>query len=223
VWAGLRAKVWRSGAQPFFSSSGSFSMTIAIRDVAQHDLDAVLALNNQAGPGIIPIDKHRLRHLFELARYFKVAELDGVIAGFLVGMSPDAAYDSPNFNYFKQRFDDFFYIDRVVIANAFRRHGIGRVIYADVLSFAEIRYPRLTTEVFIEPRDDVSLVFFGTQDFSEVGQQVLSEARRVSLMVKPLKITYDFVRETYLQEAQRSLAELWPDRLNGNAALRRTA
>ena len=87
-------------------------------------------------------------------------------------------------------------IDRIVIDSRFRRHGIGRVFYSDILSFAEIRYPLLTCEVFIEPRDDVSLVFFGTNGFHEVGQQILQNGRRVSMMIKEMK-AYPFVQATY--------------------------
>ena len=198
-------------------------MAITLRDVCASDLDAVLALNNNAGPGILPIDRLRLRSLFEIARYFRVAEVDGVIAGFIIGMSPDACYDSPNFNYFRDRFEDFFYIDRVVIAGAYRRHGIGRVIYADVLSFSEVRSSALTCEVFIDPRDDVSLVFFGTQGFTEIGQQSLSNGRRVSMMVKSLEQTLGFVRAHYLEGSHGGPSELWHDRLKEQSSIRLSA
>ncbi|MEO7052877.1 MAG: GNAT family N-acetyltransferase, partial [Rhodanobacter sp.] len=36
-------------------------MALAIRDVREHDLDAVLALNNAAGRSILALDVHRLR------------------------------------------------------------------------------------------------------------------------------------------------------------------
>ena len=52
-------------------------MALLIRDVREAELDSLLALNNAAGPGILPIDTRRLRHLFEIATYFRVAEIDG--------------------------------------------------------------------------------------------------------------------------------------------------
>ena len=55
-------------------------MSIAIRDVREHELDSVLALNNAAGPAILPLDAARLRHLFDRAEYFRVAERDGARA-----------------------------------------------------------------------------------------------------------------------------------------------
>lgn len=191
-------------------------MSLILRDIETEDLAAVLALNNAAGPGIVPIEPQRMRQLFDVARYFRVALYQGELAGFLIALSPEADYDSPNFLWFRERYADFLYIDRIVINSRFRRHGIGRVFYADVLSFAEVRYPILTCEVFIEPRDDVSLVFFGTNGFQEVGQQVLPNTRRVSLMVKEMK-AYPYVQQTYQNKGELP-PSLRQDRLSARVA-----
>jgi uncharacterized protein len=173
-------------------------MALAIRDACEHDLDQLLAVNNNAGPAILPIDAARLRHLHETACYFRVAEVDGTIAGFLVALAPAADYDSPNFRWFVQRFDDFVYIDRIVIAKSMRGLGLGRVFYADVQSYAEVRSPRLCCEVFLDPRDDVSVLFHGTYGFREEGQQTVPSGQRVSLLAKEL-CSWPWVRDTYLQ------------------------
>lgn len=196
--------------------SAQTAMSLILRDIETEDLAAVLALNNAAGPGIVPIEPPRMRQLFEVARYFRVALYQGELAGFLIALSPEADYDSPNFLWFRERYADFLYIDRIVINSRFRRHGIGRVFYADVLSFAEVRYPILTCEVFIEPRDDVSLVFFGTNGFQEVGQQVLPNTRRVSLMVKEMK-AYPYVQQTYQNNGELP-PSLRQDRLSARVA-----
>jgi uncharacterized protein len=185
-------------------------MSLILRDVQAEDLDAVWSLNNSAGPSIVPIDRARMRQLFDVARYFRVALFNDELAGFQIGLSPDADYDSPNFLWFRGHFADFMYIDRIVIDSRFRRHGIGRVFYADVLSFAEVRYPLLCCEVFIEPRDDVALVFFGTNGFQEVGQQALPNGLRVSLMTKHMK-AYPFVQETYRGASGELLPSLFND------------
>ncbi len=49
-------------------------MALAIRDVREHDLDAVLALNNAAGRSILALDSAQLRYFHEHADYFRVAE-----------------------------------------------------------------------------------------------------------------------------------------------------
>lgn len=193
-------------------------MPLLIRDVRERELDSVLALNNAVGPGILALDAARMHSFFLHASYFRVAEVDGRLAGFLIAMRETAEYSSPNFAWFRERYPEFVYIDRIVIAEPFRGHGLGRIFYCDVTSYAEVRVPLLTCEVFLEPRDDVAVLFHGTYGFNEVGQQVMPGIDRpVSLLAKTL-CSYEFVRDTYLRAgsgmlpalpwlAERSIAE----------------
>ncbi|HET7359706.1 MAG TPA: GNAT family N-acetyltransferase, partial [Rhodanobacteraceae bacterium] len=115
-----------------------------------------------------------------------------------IALREDADHASPNFRWFRERYPAFVYIDRIVVANAYRRHGLGRVFYCDVHSYAELRTPLLTCEVFLEPRDDVAVLFHGTYGFHEVGQQVMAgTGRHVSLLAKEL-CSYAFVHDQYL-------------------------
>jgi predicted GNAT superfamily acetyltransferase len=174
-------------------------MALAIRDVREHDLDAVLALNNAAGRSILAVDAAQLRYFYERAEYFRVAEIDGRLAGFLIALRDGGNYDSPNYRWFSGHYESFVYIDRIVIANAYRRHGLGKVFYCDVTSYAEVRVPLLTCEVFLEPRDDVVVLFHGTYGFQEVGQQRMGQSGpQVSLLARDLP-SYAFVRETWLE------------------------
>ena len=177
-------------------------MSIVIRDVREHELDSVLALNNAAGPTILPFDQNRLRHFFDSAEYFRVAERDGTIAGFMIGVGSDASHDSSNFRWFAERYSHFFYIDRIVVASRRRGGGVGRAFYADAQSFAELRYPLLACEVFhdtaLDPsRPDPALLFHGSFGFREVGQQLMPETGlRAAMLMKEL-CSYPWVRDTY--------------------------
>jgi len=183
-------------------------MSIVIRDVREHELDSVLALNNAAGPNILPLDASRVRFFFEHAEYFKVGEVDGHLAGFLIALSHEAPHDSVNFLWFRALQQAFLYIDRIVIASARRGAGLGRAFYADVTSFAEVRWPQLSCEVFLEPRNDVAVLFHGTYGFKEVGQQVMPGVdRRVSLLAKEL-CSFQWVHDTYLDPSADGLPEV---------------
>ena len=172
-------------------------MSIAIRDVREHELDSVLALNNAAGPAILPLDAARLRHLHDTAEYFRVAERDGALTGFLIGFGSHAAHQSSNFAWFREHYPHFFYIDRVVVASRRRGGGVGRALYADVQSYAELRYPQLACEVFLQPGTDHALLFHGSFGFREVGQHVMDEHDvRASMLMKPL-CSFAWIRETY--------------------------
>jgi len=193
-------------------------MSIVVRDVREHELDSVLALNNAAGPAILPLDAARLRHFYETAEYFRVAERDGTLAGFLIGFGSDADHDSRNFQWFRERYPGFFYIDRIVVASRRRGGGVGRAFYADAQSYAELRYPQMTCEVFLEGITDPVLLFHGSFGFREVGQRVLvRNGLRAAMLMKEL-CSYGWVNQTY----GRSLPDVpWiaPSRIQATAGL----
>jgi hypothetical protein len=171
-------------------------MSIVVRDVREHELDSVLALNNAAGPAILPLDAARVRVFFETAEYFRIAERDGAMAGFLVGFGSAAAHDSDNFRWFGQRHPQFLYIDRIAVASRRRGGGVGHALYADVQSYAELRYPQLACEVFLDHESDPALLFHGSFGFREVGQNVMGNGIRAAMLVKEL-CSYPWVRDTY--------------------------
>jgi len=172
-------------------------MSIVVRDVREHELDSVLALNNAAGPAILPLDAARLRHFFDHAEYFRVAERDGTLAGFLIGVGSQCDHDSSNFRWFRERYPVFFYIDRIVVASRRRGGGVGRAFYADAQSYAELRYPQMACEVFLDDANDPVLLFHGSFGFREVGQHVMPETEvRAAMLMKEL-CSYAWVHETY--------------------------
>ena len=173
-------------------------MSIVVRDVLEHELDSVLALNNAAGPTILPLDAARLRHFFETAEYFRIAERDGNLAGFLIGIGSHAGHDSSNFGWFRERYPEFFYIDRIVVASRRRGGGVGRAFYADAQSYAELRYPQMACEVFLDDSDnDPVLLFHGSFGFREVGQHVMpATGIRAAMLMKPL-CSHAWIDQTY--------------------------
>jgi len=173
-------------------------MSILVRDVHEHELDSVLALNNAAtGGAILPLETTRLRHFYETAEYFKVAERDANLAGFLIGFGSGSTHESSNFRWFQAQCPDFFYIDRVVVASRRRGGGVGRALYADVQSYAELRYRLLACEVFLEHDNDPVRLFHGSIGFHEIGQHVMPEnGIRASMLTKEL-CSYPWVRERY--------------------------
>ncbi|WP_159017650.1 GNAT family N-acetyltransferase [Cognatiluteimonas profundi] len=204
-------------------------MSIVIRDVREHELDSVLALNNAAGPAILPLDAARLRRFHSEAEYFRIAERDGALAGFLIGFGSDAGHDSGNFHWFRERHPHFFYIDRIAVASRRRGGGVGRAFYADVQSYAELRYPQMACEVFLESGSDPALLFHGSFGFREIGQRVMRDApgdsdagRRAAMLMKEL-CSYPWIRETYGAQLPdvdwitqpRALASVAPQRATG--------
>ncbi len=170
-------------------------MKISVEAMKPEWVETILAMNNHAGEEILPLGREKLCWFMEKAGYFRVALLNGEPAGFMIALEKGTPHDSPNYQWFDQHYEAFVYIDRVVVEARHRRHGIGRVLYADVQSWAELRAPVLATEVPLTPDQQVSMVFHGTYGFQEVGQLDLpSQNRRVSLMIKELP-DHAFIRE----------------------------
>lgn len=99
---------------------------------------------------------------------FSVAEVDGEPAGFLMAMAPEVDYDSKNFLWFRERFSNFAYVDRVIINPEFRRRGIASDLYKDL--FKKTRGIPTVCEVAISPLNADSIPFHEGLGFREVGK-----------------------------------------------------
>lgn len=146
--------------------------TVQIRDVRPDDLDRVEAFNQAAIPHVNPVPRDLFERFRQEAAYFRVAERDGVLLGFLIALAPDAVYDSSNFLWFRDRHDAFLYIDRIVIDEAARGLGVGTLFYRDLERVARERdVPRLTCEVNLRPANEGSVRFHRRYGFEVVGRQ----------------------------------------------------
>ncbi len=158
------------------------------------DFPAILALNYQSEEFLSPLDLPKLIRISNEASFFQVAIAAESVAGFLLAFLPKAEYDNPNFLWFKARYADFLYIDRIVISQDFRRHHLATQLYADLQAQAVARgIPQLVCEIHIDPPNLVSLRFHQKQGFAEVGQQSVedphtgSDKKIVSLQIKELE------------------------------------
>ncbi|NJB68913.1 hypothetical protein GGQ74_002607 [Desulfobaculum xiamenense] len=163
---------------------------IIIRDVLISDLPDIVALNEHAVPAVNSVDEGFMRTSMDRAAYFRVVEQSaqpGRVAGFMIGYTPEASYESENFQWFKGHYPSFVYIDRIVIAPFAQRMGIGTALYDNISRFASETTGTVTCEVNIRPRNDDSLAFHAHCGFREVGtQETKGGTVAVSLLVKEL-------------------------------------
>lgn len=160
---------------------------IEIRDVSAADLPGVLALNELSVPSMNSLTMERMRWFADTAAYFRVAEISGAMAGFLICMAPDAPYRSPNFLWLLERYRDFLYIDRVAVSAKFRRRGIAGALYRDAAGTAPMRFKMLACEVNLRPRNPESLRFHERYGFESVGTQDHGDVE-VQYMIRPLPL-----------------------------------
>lgn len=142
-----------------------------IRETTSNDLDPALALNNSNLPALNELDATEIARLVGIAEVALTAEVDGAFAGFCIVFAPGVDYGSLNYAWFSRTYTDFAYLDRIAVDPTFRRYGIGRAFYADLQQRLTGRFPLLTCEVNVRPRNDASLDFHRSIGFREVAQQ----------------------------------------------------
>lgn len=150
---------------------------------------AVLELNNAAIPAVNALDLSELEQLAAQSCYFRVACSDEQVLGFLLMLAPGAIYKSLNYAWFSKKFDDFAYVDRIVIDPSIAGQGVGRKFYTDAVNELKHNFRRITCEVNIKPPNPISLAFHAALGFEEVGQQdTEGGTKRVTLLTKALAI-----------------------------------
>lgn len=154
--------------------------TISLRNALKEDLCKVHLLNQSALPHVNSILIEDLEYFLKVAIYFKVFE---DLSGFLIALRPGLDYQSENYQWFSNKFDDFYYIDRIVIAEDFRGKGKGSKLYKDLFNAARDKTARLTCEVNADPPNPLSLAFHANLGFTSIGKQnTEGGSKKVNLM-----------------------------------------
>lgn len=164
-------------------------MQFTIRNATPDDLPAVLAMNEAAVPHVNSLSPAGMQDLYGVAAWFRVAARpdDGGLAAFLIGLTPEARYDSPNFLWFRRNYPSFAYIDRIAVADDAKRSGLGTALYHDFETAFRDRAPLLACEVNLRPANPASMAFHRRRGFTQAGSQVIDNGNKeVAMMVKQL-------------------------------------
>ena len=107
----------------------------------------------------------------------RIANLDA----FLIALDQDADYDSPNFQWFRNRFPRFVYVDRIVVTSSAQGRGYVRRLYRDLFQHAIwARHDRVFCEVNSIPPNPASDAFHAALGFVEIGSaSVYNNSRTV--------------------------------------------
>ncbi len=168
---------------PQHQSSG-----ISIREVEERDLEALCKLNEANVPHVNLLTLTQLRDLWQLSTYFRVVEENDEILACLLVLSPGQEYQSMNYKWFSARYEEFLYVDRIMVDVRGRRRGFASLLYQDLFSFAlQNATPRVLCEYNLRPPNPISRDFHASHGFVEVGQQdTEAGSKRVSLQCKSL-------------------------------------
>jgi len=156
-----------------------------IRDATAGDFERILQLNEESVHFLSPLTLARLQSLHAESAYHRVVDVDGKVAGFLLAFREGTNYDSSNYVWFTKSYDQFLYIDRVVVSKDFQGQGIGNKLYDDIFAFARNSgVGRIACEFDIDPPNHASQRFHDRFGFSEVGTRSYGDiAKHVSLQM----------------------------------------
>ena len=160
-------------------------MDIKLKNVTTASLSALLELNNLAVPQVNRLDIAKMGWFYKASAYFRMAVVDSRLAGFLIALSPDCNYESQYFDWFCQRYTNFIYIDRIIVAEWARRRGVGVALYKDVEHYAQGLELTVASDVYSLPPNKISLAFHKACGYKEVGSQLVeSGTKTVAKFIK---------------------------------------
>ena len=158
------------------------SSTARVRDATAADHTAVLALNNAQTPHVNALTEEEWSWIVAHAAYFRLAEDEGGLAGFVLCIPSGTEYWSQNYKWFSERYADFLYLDRVVVSPRVRRGGVGRALYDDLHATAAGRWLRVTLEVNLKPPNPGSMAFHEALGYRPVGVREYDEGEKAVQM-----------------------------------------
>jgi len=156
-----------------------------IRPVVGDDLDTVLALNQESVWALSPLSADQLAERLDHVTHALVCEIDDEVAAFAFAYQPGAPYDSVNYRWHGERFDDFLYLDRIAVGHRFRRRGLASSLY-DELEDRARAHGRMVCEVNSDPPNVESLAFHSARGYREVGHLAQADGHVTVMMEKPL-------------------------------------
>lgn len=143
----------------------------SVASVDKADLADVLTLNNEHAAELSWLEAPKLAHMIGEAFF---AGRIGSRDAFLIAFDETADYDSPNFQWFRERHPRFAYIDRVCVAPHARGRGHARRLYEALFAAAKASgRPLVTLEINAEPPNPGSEAFHAALGFIEVGSAVI--------------------------------------------------
>ncbi len=163
---------------------GRDPISFTIESVTQADIAEITTLNAVNVPHVNLVSEEEMSAFLPMPGHFLKVVEDGQMAGFVVALFPGADYGSMNYRWFSQTFENFLYIDRIVVSPHFRRRGVASLMYEHLATVARDKsVPRLTCEVNIKPPNPDSLAMHHGLGFTEAGrQQTEGGTKEVSLL-----------------------------------------
>ena len=158
---------------------------IALRGILPQDIRFAWELNESEVPHVGTETEVEFTRLCAISVQARLATVDAAPAGFLLGMTSDAPYQSLNFRYFCARYSRFLYVDRIAVAPQHRKARVGAALYQDAVTYARgAGLGLVCCEVNLDPPNPGSLAFHQRLGFEKVGEQQANHKTVAMLVLK---------------------------------------
>jgi predicted GNAT superfamily acetyltransferase len=138
--------------------------------------EPLLALNNDHAVELSPLT---FRELDQIIRASFFSATINASEALLIALDQSSAYEHVNFLWFRQRYERFVYVDRVVTSPSARGKGYARALYLDLFRRAKSAgHTQILCEVNLDPPNPVSDAFHTSLGFDEVGRAVIYDGAK---------------------------------------------
>ena len=153
------------------------------KDVLSNELKlSILELNEANLPALGSLGTiEKVSELYNLSSCFYLVFYKNDLIAFLVLMDKTSSYKSPNYLFFKTRFKQFSYIDRVAVSFHNQRKGVGTYLYNQVAAL--IKDQNLCCEVNTVPINKISFDFHHKLGFKVIEEKPFGK-KKVAMMIK---------------------------------------
>jgi predicted GNAT superfamily acetyltransferase len=147
--------------------------------------EPLLALNNDHSIELSPLTLPELDQIIRASFFSATINNSDAL---LISFDQTSAYQHVNFLWFRERYDRFVYVDRVVVSRAARGKGYARALYLDLFERGKSAgHTRIVCEVNLDPPNPASDAFHASLGFSTVGQaSIHNGAKTVRYLLRAL-------------------------------------
>jgi len=143
----------------------------------------ILALNALATDSVLALDAASLALALGAAALTLVTLRGSEVCGYLIAYTADRPSQRHEFLWFLENRRSFLFIDQLVVAQPWRRKGLGRGLCQQATIWAEAQKMKsLASNVNQRPTDVVALSFHRALGFRQAGEIDVMDGRRVVLL-----------------------------------------
>ena len=147
-------------------------------------LNDIFNLNEINKPALGELrDVDHLNELYEFSLFCVCCYLENKLISFALVMNSQSDYQSPNYQYFKKKFPEFLYVDRIAVDDDYQRIGVGSLIYKKLFFLAKDNNQPLCCEVNTVPLNKQSLDFHSKNKFKIIDEIEFGE-KTVAMLCK---------------------------------------